>query len=290
MEATDGMRNARDRGVLWKLEYKGVTSWLYGTIHVGRAHWVYPGPALVRALASVQTLALEMDITDPATVRALRDLPPGTKTPLLSAQTQQRIRVQVERQCLSRGALSTMHPVMQVGLLAAMAQRSDGLDPAWAQENMLAGFAKGMGLKVVALETPQQQMLALIPRDPNESLEIVEDTLKRLEDGRVRKELNHIVQAWEHGDLDDLAAYEKWCDCLNTPTDRANLRRILDDRNPQMADGIAALAMKGPVLAAVGALHMTGQQALPQLLERRGIKVTRVPLSISGTGTAQTAP
>ena len=55
------------------------------------------------------------------------------------------------------------------------------------------------------------------------------------------------------------------------------MRRLNDERNPALADGIEAQHRRGRrVLAAVGALHMTGPQALPVLLAQRGFKVERV--------------
>jgi len=85
------------------------------------------------------------------------------------------------------------------------------------------------------------------------------------------------VQAWEAGDLETLAQYEQWCECAQTEDDRAAMRRLNDERNPLLADGIAARHKAGKrVFAAVGALHMTGQQALPLLLAQRGFKVERV--------------
>ena len=56
------------------------------------------------------------------------------------------------------------------------------------------------------------------------------------------------------------------------------MRRLNDERNPPLADGIEALHRQGRrIFAAVGALHMTGPQSLPRLLAARGFKVERVP-------------
>ena len=45
-----GMRDARDRGFLWRIEKDGRRSWLYGTLHVAERGWMFPGPTLVQAL------------------------------------------------------------------------------------------------------------------------------------------------------------------------------------------------------------------------------------------------
>ena len=80
--------------------------------------------------------------------------------------------------------------------------------------------------------------------------------------------------------------YERWCECAKTADDRALLAALNDERNPALAERIDALHREGQrVFAAVGALHMTGPQALPALLRARGFTVERVRLSVRCTGT-----
>ena len=112
-------------------------------------------------------------------------------------------------------------------------------------------------------------------------------------DDASRRELALLLQRWrgsaypeledteigqvENGRLEELENYESWCDCAQSDEDRVFLRRLIDDRNPQLADHIAAEHHKGRrVFAAVGALHMTGPLALPTLLAKAGFTVERV--------------
>jgi hypothetical protein len=69
---------------------------------------------------------------------------------------------------------------------------------------------------------------------------------------------------------------------MDTPEERRYLQRLNDERNGPIADKLVALHASGRrFFAAVGALHMTGPQALPQLLRARGFQVEPVPLSTS---------
>ena len=132
---------------------------------------------------------------------------------------------------------------------------------------------------MVSLESPESQMAALMPRDAADAERMVGQLIEQLEQGGVRRVIARLAAAWERGDLAELGDYERWCECVVSDEDRAQMRRLNDDRNPALADAIEALHRDGrSVFAAVGALHMTGAQALPALLQKRGFQVLRVAL------------
>jgi uncharacterized protein YbaP (TraB family) len=117
----------------------------------------------------------------------------------------------------------------------------------------------------------------LLPSDPAEALNTLADSLTQLEDRSGRRVLARLARAWEWGDLHALSTYEAWCECATTDDERAFMRRLNDERNPALADGIAAQHHTGlRVFAAVGALHMTGRAGLPLLLAQRGFRVERI--------------
>lgn len=266
--------DAIDHGFLWRISRDGHSSYLYGTLHLGRLEWIYPGPALRQAWDDTDLLALELDLSDPATAAqmqaALRDAP----APALSARRKARLQRQLERQCAPADAPS--HPVMQAMTLSLLAARRDGLEPFFAQEAMLIAMAHEGGRDIEALETPARQLQALLPRNPAEALAMFDRSLQQLEDDSGRAVMRRLADVWARGALDELDRYEAWCDCATTPSDRALLARLNDERNPQLARHIARLHAQGHrVLAAVGALHMTGPKGLPRLLEQLGFDVRR---------------
>lgn len=270
---------ARDHGALWRIHRDGRTSWLYGTLHLGKLEWAVPGPRTLQALRSADTVALELDISDPAAMAQLAQPAPAGAALVLPAGLQERLNRQQAAACLPAGALSALHPVLQVITLSSLDARWIGLDPGYGTEFVLAGFARSSGRPVIGLETAALQMQALVPARPEETLHLLEQSLDQLESGLTRRVFGRLAQAWADGDLDTVANYEQWCECITSETDRTLLRRLNDDRNPHLADRIAALHGEGRRLfAAVGLLHMTGTQALPQLLTARGFEVQRVPL------------
>lgn len=265
-------RDAPDRGFLWRISKQGRSSYLYGTLHVGKPLWVVAGPSLRAAIAATDTLALEIDITDP---ELSRSPPPSATAELpLSATERARLARQIAAACLPAGALQRFHPLMQAVTLTVLSARWDGLDAAFAQEIALATAARARGRPIVALETARAQMALLLPSDPDEARRRLDQALDQLEHDRARALLRRLADAWAAGRLAELEDYARWCECADSAEDRAFLRRLNDERNAPMAERIDALHAAGKrVLAAVGALHMTGEQGLPRLMAERGYTV-----------------
>ncbi|NRF69624.1 TraB/GumN family protein [Aquincola sp. S2] len=268
---------ARDRGFLWRISKDGRNSYLYGTIHVGKLDWAFPGPQVREALMGAQALALELDLTDPKTLDELSRSTAGDARFQLPPAMQQRLARQAEAACLGLELLSGQHPVMQAITLTVLSARREGFDPAYAQELVLGGFARAAAKPIVALESAVQQAALLVPGDAKQAVAMAEQALSQLERGASRTALVRVARAWEQGDLDVLSRYEQWCECIETDDDRAFLRRVNDERNGPMAERIDALHSGGKtVFAAVGSLHMTGPLGLPHLMEKRGYSVQRV--------------
>ena len=64
-------RKAQDRGLLWRIEHRGRTSWLYGTMHAAKLDWSVPGLTVADALRASDSLALELNILDPEVMKVL---------------------------------------------------------------------------------------------------------------------------------------------------------------------------------------------------------------------------
>ena len=66
-------QQATDRGFLWRISRDGRDSYLYGTIHAGRPEWFALGPRTEASLSRTGALALEINVTDPSVLGALRE-------------------------------------------------------------------------------------------------------------------------------------------------------------------------------------------------------------------------
>jgi uncharacterized protein YbaP (TraB family) len=177
----------------------------------------------------------------------------------LPAALQARLAERVRVECLPPQALAPLAPELQVTVLATLVGRRDGFDASYGIDAVLAAYGRALKLDVVSLESPEAQIRALEMGTPAETIELVDGALTEMESGRARASLHRMATIWAEGDLAELQRYEAWCDCVKTPADRALLARLLDARNPALADSIARLHAVGQrVFAAVGALHMIG--------------------------------
>ncbi|HJV96130.1 MAG TPA: TraB/GumN family protein [Albitalea sp.] len=272
-----GLQSARDRGFLWRIDKDGRSSYLYGTVHVGKLEWTIPGTALMQAVRSSNTIALELDLGDPALVVRLQALMAPKPGHALPPELTERLRAQLKLACLPEPLLAELAPEVLATTLVVMAGRVDGLDPAYAIDAMLAGMGHSLHKSVVSLETPELQFAVLLGRTPQETQAIVTQALDELESGKARPLLTRIARLWASSNLAELDSYAQWCDCMNSDEERAMERRLLDERNPALAERIDALHAAGQrVFAAVGSLHMIGPLGLPALMAQRGYRVERV--------------
>ena len=290
--AAVGQWNAVDRGLLWRADRDGRTAWLYGTIHLGRAEWVRPGPTVQKALEQSDALALELDTRDQAAMRALtQPADPAVVARLLSGERAQRLARQREAACVAPETAAGLQPILQVMTLTGLVARVDGLYPEFGADEALAVSARNNGKPVFALESAAAQLKMLTGDSEAEEAEQIDAALDELESGQLRTQMKELADVWARGDADKLARYPEWCNCLNTPAERRLMKRLLDDRNPGLADGIERMHAGGKrVFAAVGALHMVGPEGLPALLAARGFTVSAVPLSAQPPVAVPTAP
>lgn len=273
-------RDARDRGMLWRAEKGGRTTWLYGTIHVGRRAWTSPGPVVRRALKQSDVLAVEIDMTDPDTLDRLmagiaRD-PRLTMTPELD----RRLAVQLARACLPAEVAQQIAPEMLGATLTLAAVRASGLEAPYGLDMTLIRLARQDGKPVHSLETVAVQLAGLLSDNDQDLRESMDTVLGAIEQGQVRPVVERLARVWEQGRDEELGDYADWCDCATTPGEHARLAQLVEGRNPGLADGVDRLHRDGrQAFVAVGSLHLVGPGGLPALLAARGYTVTRQPLA-----------
>lgn len=270
---------ARDHGFLWRISKQGHTSFLYGTIHVAKFDWMFPGKEVMQALSRTDTLALELDMLDSDIQRRISKGMAQFQSTALPDALVSRMRKQADAVCVQYSAIANLTPEFQVDTLSLMVGSWDGLYASYAIDNVLARIGHSTNKLVVSLETPESQLKLLQMKDARETIALVQDSLDELESGRALAFLSRIARIWENADYAEMSNFNDWCECLKTDIEREMMKRLLDDRNPGLAESINALHESGKkVFVAVGSLHMFGPNGLPVLLEKRGYHIERIDL------------
>jgi uncharacterized protein YbaP (TraB family) len=267
----------RDRGFLWRVTRDGRSSYLYGTLHVAKRAWAAPGPQVRQALRASDVVAVELDMLDPDIRRRLGARLSAARDVRLAPALSARLNALADATCVSSAALAPLRPEVRVVTLTALAGRRDGIDPAYGIDLVLSAIGHGAGKPVLSLETPESQAALLLATDARQIGRLVDRALSDLESGKTRGLVLRLADVWAESRLDELERYAQWCECLDTREARAFHARLLGRRNPELAERLEHLHAAGQtVFGAVGALHMVGNDALTQLLARRGFRVERV--------------
>lgn len=277
-QARAAMAQARDHGFLWRISKGAHSSYLYGTIHVAKKDWMFPGPQLMQALLASDTVALELNLLDGDIRARLASGMAAVHGAALPEPLVRRMQAQAELLCVPYATLAPALPEVQIAILTLMAARQDGLEASYAMDVVLAGMGRGLKKEVVSLETPELQLQTLQMHDAQETIAYVEESLDELQSERSRLFLTRLTQVWASADHEQMAHFHDWCECMDSRIEREFMKRTVDDRNPAMAQRIDALHRGArKVFAAVGSLHMVGPQGLPALMENLGYQVERIP-------------
>lgn len=272
----DYAKAAQDKGLLWRLEKDGRTSWLLGTIHVNRVDTTVLGPKAMAALRQSDVVAPELNVLDPAVVA---DLLRALAEPLPALPDDLRLRVNkiLQEGChpqAHNSALISRYLLMPSLVVSGI--RAQGFFADLSVDSFVLGSAQALKKEIHALEDVAIQKKTMDAMALGTHFESkLQETLTALETGEIQRLLEKFYQVWLKGDVQALASYADWCGCMNTPEDVRVNRHINDDRNPALADGIARLHASGKsVFAAIGLLHMTGPLAVHELLSQKGFKVS----------------
>jgi len=268
---------ANNHGFLWRISKGGHNSYLYGTLHVGKLEWMFPGRELNNALQASTRIALEINVRDATLMRQLQaGMAAGTVAPL-DAALQQRMAQQARRNCVPLVGLERVRPEFQITALTLAAARMRGLEADYSSESVLSSYAATSQKPVESLESVDEQLQSFLASDADDLQHFVDEGLTDLESGDATQLLATLAEVWAASDLQQLNNYALWCNCLKTESDKAAMTRLLDDRNPVLAHRIDRLHAAGEtVFAAIGALHMIGAAGVPERLRRMGYQVQRI--------------
>ncbi len=272
--------------LLWRIEKAGVQpSWLYGTIHLTDDRLTTFKPAVTSAIQSARVVALEVaDLSREALAQAMGRSaqllidPAGGIDKVLSGDELQVARRVLEEAGLPYQLLGMVRPWFVYTLLAVPAcERARAAAGLKALDSRIGELAKSRGTPVVGLETVEDQLRAMAGISADEQANLLRASVKMV--SRIDDLTETLVTLYLQEKIGlvwplNLALAREAN--LSSDSFRGFESTVLIGRNYRMRDALLPMLAHGGVFAAVGALHLVGNEGLVSLLRQSGYTVTAV--------------
>lgn len=263
---------------LWAVRDDDTTVYLFGTIHFLKPDTDWRTDQVRRAWDASDRLILEVaNPDDQAEVAPLIQQfglsPQRPLSSVMQPEDLQRFRAAATTMGADPGQLDAMRPWLAGVMLSSGKLSRAGYDAVSGVDVILRAEAVAANKPIDGLETPEQQvrMLASFP-EPGQ-LAFLNSAVRDFDAAPV--ELERLAEAWVRGDTDGIAAIT--LDPMRAQS--AELyQTLIVDRNRRWATQIRALLeTPGVVFVAVGALHLSGEDGVPEMLTAAGIQASRLP-------------
>jgi uncharacterized protein YbaP (TraB family) len=261
---------------LWKVADADTTVFLFGTIHLLPKDTSWRSPAFEDAVKSSDILVLEtvIDEKNPAPVfEALAKLGVSPGLPPLAERMKPEKRVALAQLIAKSGAPADAYDRMETwaaGYLLLLVQLGQlGLDP--GVETAIKAEFNSAGKPIDQLETNAEQLGFFDGLPEADQRAFLEGVLE--DPAQMKVQLTAMVEAWSRGDVKAIARTfgEEFQDSPELK------KALLLRRNANWASWVKGRMDKpGTVLVAVGAGHLAGDGSVLHLLEKQGLKVTRI--------------
>jgi len=270
---------AQDKALYWSImDGDRQAGYLLGTIHSEDPRVLdFPEPFL-QQLGSNEVFAMEL-VPDLPTLKKLNEYMHYQDGTSLESQ------VGSERYAKVRNLLSTHYQVpgdwlesMKVWAVV-MTLSVPPPETGFFMDFSLSLRASGSGLRVVGLETLDQQLSFLEDMPAVQQLELLDQALADYD--RVGELFDQMVEGYLAGDLQFLKkAAEEQMNRLTQEAKTYFIEQGIDARNHRMLKSLLPLLAESQVFVAVGALHLPGDQGLISLLRENGYILKPLPLPL----------
>lgn len=270
------------RGTLYRIDHHGRSSYLFGTIHVGQAAFYPLEPQVMRALHTADRLVLELDIRNTAAFQQAivkHGLYPDGQTIAthLPANDLASLKAGLQRVDIPFDNVARMKPWMIANLLIVQTMERNGFPADEGLERYFLTIAEKEGKTVQELESADYQFALFDHLTDKQQQDYLAETLHDLADGSELEQNVELFDAWSRADSAKMLALKQMMLTDESVTSRFIEEILLNQRNPGMTDQIEALLNSDrKIFVAIGTLHLIGAGSVPDLLQQRGYRVTKI--------------
>ena len=259
---------------LWVVKDADSTLYLFGSVHVLRPTTGWSSPRVEAAFDSASAIWFEISNPDDqaAIMPLIQQHGLSPETPLSSRLTpQENAELDAAAQVMGASAaqLQPMKPWLAALSLSVAPLIKAGYDPKSGVELVLKVRAEAAGKPIHGFETIDKQIGILAGLPDDVQLAFLRETLKDYENAATK--LDEMVEAWARGDV---ATLDRVTITEMKEASPALYQAILVDRNTDWANQIQTLLEgSGTAFIAVGAAHLTGDDSVQAILQKRGVTV-----------------
>jgi hypothetical protein len=279
-DALRKMQAAPPRGLLYAISKNGQTAYLFGTLHVGRASFFPLDLATTQAMVQSSELVVELDASQIDKMQAGLQRyaalpPPQTLDSTLPLALKQRLHTRLDALAIPSESVQAWKPWMATLALTVGALKKLGYGFEYATEFYFIAIANALNKPIAELEGIDYQFQLFDSIPPQDQLVYLDESLGYLEKDDMQADTQALIAAWL---AHDPVALQQLVLKSFEDAPRSALwmkQKLFTERNQRMADKVDQMMAAGHTpFVAVGALHLTGQDGLPALLEQRGYRVT----------------
>ena len=261
---------------LWKVEKNGVTSYLFGSIHIGSENMYPLSSTVTQAYSDSDYLAVEIDLKpgdEMKMVPLVQQFGLDMRMPLEQRLSPEGLVI-FQKTCIERALpcaqFSAFRGWLLSGQLILLQTQEMGYKEELGIDKHFLNMAHKARKPVIALESAQMQFELLGGFDqPTQELMLMQSLQATTE------ELEELFTAWKTGD--DKAMLDMFMQDADNPKIKAMYLKLFDDRNFKMASKITNnVSANKSLFVVVGAGHIIGKNGLLDILAKAGFKATQI--------------
>jgi uncharacterized protein YbaP (TraB family) len=270
-----------DRALFWSIHKGGESAgYLLGTIHSEDPRVLEFSDSFLEKLKSNKVFAMELvpDLPTLARLTEYMHLPPGQSLEsVIGADRFAALSLALSAYKVPAAFVSRMKP-----WAAMMTLSTPPPVTGFFMDLSLSLRASGSGLKVVGLETLEQQLSFLENMPMTMQLSLLDQAIAEFE--QVGEAHDQMVNAYLENDLSEIQALsDEQLQGVGEEVSRYFMDAGIHARNLRMAESLMGQLENNSVFVAVGALHLGGEVGLLNLLRQKGYELRPLGMPFAET-------